>query len=56
VIARAPFFMDHPYAMVLCAALSIIICATLSYRYFELPARLYLRRLDKIRERQPVAS
>jgi peptidoglycan/LPS O-acetylase OafA/YrhL len=47
IIARTPFFAERPYVMVLCAAASLILCATVSYRFFEKPARSWLRKLSR---------
>ncbi|MBX9591853.1 MAG: acyltransferase [Hyphomonadaceae bacterium] len=44
VMARLPFFADHPYIMVLCASASLIALSTVSYYYFEKPTRAWLRR------------
>jgi peptidoglycan/LPS O-acetylase OafA/YrhL len=52
VLAKAPFLASHPYALVLGAAASVILCAAISFRYFESPARSALRRFRP----QPAAA
>lgn len=44
ILARVPFFSNHPYLMAACAAGSVILCSVGSFYLFENPCRSWLRR------------
>jgi peptidoglycan/LPS O-acetylase OafA/YrhL len=51
ILAKTSLFAPHPYLMVLAASLSIVGVSTISYFFFERPARIWLRK--KLARRTP---